>query len=112
SASLTDLARPGEFPSSRPDFLRQVHGALRRACTCRYVGPTAVARLVLVSGEGGAWRSADLLPQHALVSSRRRLGTCHRPGRDRLDPECRSSKGSRTATSFQSIAGALASAAQ
>jgi len=39
-----------------------------------YVGPTAVARLVLVNGEGGAWRSADLLPQYALASSRLQLG--------------------------------------
>jgi len=36
--------------------------------------PTADARLVLENGEGDAWRSADLLPQHALASSRLQLG--------------------------------------
>src|SRR5215831_8514595 len=77
SASLTDLASrdPAKFPFKPTRFSPSgPWRPLRRACTCRYVGPTAVARLVLVNREGGAWWSADLLPQHALASSRLQLG--------------------------------------
>jgi hypothetical protein len=43
------MARPGEFPSSRPDFLHQVRGARCAARThrpVRHVGPTALAPLI------------------------------------------------------------------
>jgi hypothetical protein len=55
SASLTDLASqdPGEFPSSRPDFLARVHGTRCGAqCTGRHVG-TLINRIRI----GGSFRS-------------------------------------------------------
>jgi hypothetical protein len=60
SASLTDLASrdPDEFPSSRPDFLAQVHGTRCGAqCTGRHVGAVTNASTTTPTGQLGinAW---------------------------------------------------------
>ena len=76
SASLTDLASrdPANFPQADPFFAVRSTAPVAARTRLPVRGPTAVARLLLVNGEGGAGRSADLLPQHALASSRLQLG--------------------------------------
>src|SRR5262249_54587721 len=72
SARLTDLASrdPANFPQADPIFSVRSMAPV----AARMHRPTADARLVLENGEGDAWRSADLLQQHALASSRLQLG--------------------------------------